>query len=94
MFTVPRVNVIESDEGFSVQVLGRTGMRYREGGRSVLIDSEVLAPGKGIAVFVDSIKNWQTRDGEKPVTTQERKMIVARIEAAIALKANHSNCHK
>jgi hypothetical protein len=86
MFTVPRVNVIESDEGFSVQVLGRTGMRYREGGRSVLIDSEVLAPGKGIAVFVDSIKNWQTRDGEKPVTTQERKMIVARIEAAIAFK--------
>jgi hypothetical protein len=31
MFSIPRVNVIESDNGFSVQVLGRVGLCYREG---------------------------------------------------------------
>jgi hypothetical protein len=38
-FSEPAANVIESTEGFSVKVLGRTGMRYTEGTRSVWIDS-------------------------------------------------------
>jgi hypothetical protein len=42
-FSEPEPNVIESSTGFSVRVLGRTGMRYTEGERSVWIDSEVLA---------------------------------------------------
>jgi hypothetical protein len=47
MFTIPRNNVIESDEGFSVEVLGRTGLLYTEGARSLQIDSEILLDRMG-----------------------------------------------
>lgn len=42
-FSEPRANLIESDAGFSVEVLGQTGIRYSEGGRTAFVDSEVLA---------------------------------------------------
>jgi len=66
MFTKPRVNVIESDEGFSVEVLGQTGLLYTEGLRTLHIDSEVNANPVGIALFKDSIKAWDSpNDGER-----------------------------
>ena len=34
MFKIARTNVIESDAGFSVEVLGRTGLLYTEGLKS------------------------------------------------------------
>ena len=43
MFTIPRVNVIQSSEGFSVEVLGHTGLLYVEGEKSIHISSEMLA---------------------------------------------------
>jgi len=46
MFSVPRVNVVKSDSGYLVEVLGRTGMKYSEGERSMFVDSEVLSVGK------------------------------------------------
>jgi hypothetical protein len=51
MFTIPRTNVVSSDEGFSVEVLGRIGIEYREGGKSMFADSEVLAVGHGIMAW-------------------------------------------
>jgi hypothetical protein len=56
--TEPQPNVIESSAGFSVRVLGRTGLRYQEAGRSVSIDSEVLGKPRAIAMYKDSIKYW------------------------------------
>jgi hypothetical protein len=40
MFSIPRLNVIESDEGFSVEVLGRTVTSNREGDKVLFVDSE------------------------------------------------------
>ncbi len=51
MFFIPRTNVVESDEGLSVEVLGRTGLRYVEGDRVLLLDSEVLAGSAGLVVY-------------------------------------------
>jgi Immunity protein 74 len=86
MFFVPRLNVIESDAGFSVEVLGRTGMQYREGEKTLLIDSEVLAPGRGIAVFTSSIKHWsQPYDGE-PINPEKKAAIVNNIKQAMEFK--------
>ena len=42
MFTIPRVNVIESDEGFSVEVIGRDEIKYTEDKKSLIIESEFL----------------------------------------------------
>jgi hypothetical protein len=60
-FRVPKVNVIESSEGFAVEVLGRTGLRYTEIGRDLFVDSEVLAADFGLLVIANSIQNWGHR---------------------------------
>ncbi len=44
LFSIPRVNFIESDEGFSVETLGRTGLRAVEGDRTMCVNSEILCP--------------------------------------------------
>lgn len=61
MSITPRPNMIESDEGFSVEVLGLTGLLYREHGKSLRVDSELLAGSAGIVVYRDSIDEWVER---------------------------------
>lgn len=80
-FSVPRPNIIESDTGFSVERLPRAGLRYYEGGRSLLIDSEMLT--EGFAIFTDSIKRWDPPD-ESKVSEQERKRILENVRLALA----------
>ena len=43
-------------DGFSVEMLGRTGLCYREAGRKMFVDSEVLTGPFGMAVYKDTIK--------------------------------------
>jgi|HubBroStandDraft_1064217.scaffolds.fasta_scaffold02955_2 hypothetical protein len=83
-FSEPEPNVIESSTGYTVKVLGQTGLRYTEGDCSVLIDSEVLAKPGAIAMFKDSIKAWEGR-GEQagvPVTDQDRERIAENVKRA------------
>lgn len=80
-FSEPEPNVIESSAGFMLRVLGRTGMRYMEGGRSVRIDSEVLARPRAIAMFKDSIKAWERPD-DSEFTDAERERITDNIKRA------------
>jgi Immunity protein 74 len=86
MFTVPKVNVVYSDEGFSVEVLGRTGIEYCEGGKSMSVDSEVLATGHGIAVFRNSIKGWRSPHEKEQITSAERQRILENIRRAIEFR--------
>ena len=80
-FSEPESNLIESNVGFSIKVLGRTGLRYIEGDRSVWIDSEVLAKPGAMALFKDSIKMWEgKRSG--PVSTADRDRIASNIKRA------------
>jgi hypothetical protein len=76
MFKIPRVNVIESDEGYSVEVLGRTGIRYVEGDKTLWIDSEVLAVPNSIMVFISGIHKWNS--GE-PIEDETKKRITQNI---------------
>jgi hypothetical protein len=74
-------NVIESTGGFSVRVLGRTGMQYTEGNRSVRIDSEVLGKPGAIALFKDSIQEWEGDHTER-VSEDDRERIAENIKRA------------
>jgi len=58
MFSIPRVNVIESDSGFSVEVLpGRAGgLLYVENGRWLRIDSELEPGPTGLAIWTSTIE--------------------------------------
>jgi hypothetical protein len=60
MFKVPKVNVIESDEGFSVEVLCQRGLRYTEGEKSLRVSSEMLATDwdTAMVVYKSSIHHW------------------------------------
>jgi hypothetical protein len=86
MFTVPRANVIENSTGFSVEVLGRIGMKYREGNMALTVDSEVLAPGKGIAIFTNSIRTWDSPHSEIPISLEKKAEIISNIKEAIDFK--------
>jgi hypothetical protein len=78
----PRPNLVESDSGFSVEVLGMTGMRYTEGGRVMKIDSEVLAGTAGIALFTKSIKGWEPPHEADALTDADKRQIIANIQLA------------
>lgn len=80
-FSEPEPNMIESSAGFSVRVLGRTGMRYTEGERSVWIDSEVLATPRAIAMFKESMQAWEG-PGPAEVSAAERDRITGNIKRA------------
>ena len=79
--TEPQPNVIESSAGFSIRVLGRAGLRYQEGGRSVWIDSEVLAKPGAIAMYKESIKHWEGSDPSE-VSNADRDRIANNIKRA------------
>ena len=84
MFNTPRANVIESDEGFSVELMGRTGLRYYEGHRELFVDSEVLAGPAGIVMYSDSIKKWEKE--EKEISEEEKSKIIENIRRAFRHK--------
>ena len=72
-------HLIESDEGFSLLVLGRTGLRYVEGERSVAIDSEGLMGRTGMIVYPASIKTWDRPFDEEQITDEKRRQILDRV---------------
>ena len=81
MYTSPRPNLYVSSDGYSVEVLGQTGLRYREAGRSAFIDSEVLAGPTGMLIYADSIAAWESSEGPTPVTEAERDHIIENVRA-------------
>jgi hypothetical protein len=83
-FTMPKVNVVLSDQGYSVEVLGRTGIEYREGNKSAFVDSEVLTGG--IAVYRASIKNWRPPHDNEEITEVQKSRIIENIRRAIGFR--------
>lgn len=82
MFKTPRPNVIESDEGFSVEVLGRTGLSYTEGTKKLKVDSELLAGPSGLAIYRNSIRSWNPPHDNDLIDENERDRIVDNIRRA------------
>lgn len=72
-------NLYQSAEGFSVEVLGRTGLAYRESGKEMFVDSEVLTGDTGMVVYRDSVSNWKPPHDDIPVSDADRERIVQNI---------------
>jgi len=81
-FSSPRPNLVESDEGFSVEVLGRTGLRYAEQGRTIFIDSEVLATADAMALYSVSIGAWDPPHENDVLSQTDREDIIDKIRRA------------
>ena len=82
MFTPSRPNLYKSSDGFSVEVLGRTGLRYCETGRQMFVDSEVLTGPSGMAVYKDTIQKWDPPHENVPVADSDRARILNNIRDA------------
>jgi hypothetical protein len=58
----------------SVTVLGRAGLRYREGSATVLIDGEMLVGNVDFVVYAASIQRWEN-SGEAIPAERKRQII-------------------
>jgi hypothetical protein len=74
-------NLVEMSAGYSVEVLGRTGLRYVEGERTMLVDSEVVG-GPAIAMYAASMKRWEPPHDSEPLDDRERTRIIENIQRA------------
>jgi hypothetical protein len=86
VFTIPKTNVIESSDGFSVEVLGRTGLRYIDHGRVMNIDSEVLAGPSGLVLYSNSIRKWIEPHENESVDETVRRQIIENVREAFRFR--------
>lgn len=86
MFKIPRPNVIESDEGFSVEVLGRTEFLYTESPRRLQIDSELLAVPSALLIYQKSINSWEPPYQHELIDENKRAAIVDNIRRAFRFR--------
>jgi hypothetical protein len=84
VITRPDTNLYVSDAGFSVEVLGRTGLLYKEGERVMNVGSEVGPPGLGLAVWAKTIRAWRAPYTNEPVTDEVRERILRNIAEVVA----------
>jgi hypothetical protein len=77
--TVSRPNLYECSGRYSVEVLGRTGLLYREGDRSAFVDAEVLAPPAGLLIYRDSIQRWAPPFDTSCIDDAERQRVLRNI---------------
>jgi hypothetical protein len=88
VFRSPRANLIESDEEFSVEVLGRTGIMYREADHAMFVDAEVSAHS-GIALWKERIKHWRIPNQDELIDDAKRIQIIDNIRRAIESRGDH-----
>lgn len=82
--TVPRPNLYHSSDGFSVEILGRTGLRYTESGQQIFVDSEVLMAPAGIMIYKDSMVHWESAHPGSAIQDAERERVVKNIVETLA----------
>ena len=94
MFHIPRANVIESDTGFSVEILGRTGIEYRESDKVLFIESEILMTDlPTVAIWKDHIRAWQPPHGNEQISEGMRTEILKRTCAALKWRNTQVEIH-
>jgi hypothetical protein len=63
-----------------VEILGRVGLRYREGARSAFVDGEMGGSPVDFIVYVNTIAMWETKE---PIDSAERARIVENIRRVL-----------
>jgi hypothetical protein len=59
---------------------GRSGLLYKEGEKTITVDSELLSESLGIAIFTNSIKSWDPPFNEEALSEEERSRIIDNIK--------------
>jgi hypothetical protein len=83
MFWKSSGNVIESTEGFSVRMSGRTELKYIEGDHVLSIDSEMLLSDSPFAIVsISRVQQWDPPYSDQLIDDLERKRITNNIREA------------
>jgi hypothetical protein len=82
MFTIPRGNVIQSSDGYSVEVLGHVGLLYTEGSKSIHVNSEISLGPSGLGIYKGSIRAWNPPYDNETIDDNKRDTIVENIRRA------------
>jgi hypothetical protein len=67
-----------------VTILGRSGIRYREGTRTLFVDGEIQTGASDFIIYTSSIQIWN--DDKQPISDAEKERIIANIEAVFQLQ--------
>ncbi len=86
MFTIPRANVIDSDEGFSVEVLLPDGLLYKEGTKILHIESDRVIGPAILGMYKDTIRAWDPPDDGIVINKRKRDRIVDNIRRAFRFR--------
>ena len=65
---------------YKVVAKGRSGLLYKEGEKTITVDSELLSESLGIAIFTDSIKSWDAPYSEEALSDEDRRRIIENIK--------------
>jgi|GEM_PF-6263735 len=71
---------------YKVIAKGRSGLTYKEGDKTISVDSEQLSESLGIAIFTDSIKSWDVPYNEQAISDEDRNCIIENIKKDLEKK--------
>ena len=73
---------IESSEGFSIEELGREGIRYHERSHALYVWTEFLMP-QGTAVSTRGMTRWDPPNDQELIDPTQKERILHNIKEAI-----------
>jgi len=67
-------------KAFKVKLTGRAGLIYQEGGKTMNIDSEMLAgPDSDMVIYLDSISKWNPPHENELISVERKEQIKANL---------------
>jgi hypothetical protein len=80
--------------GFSIEMLGRTGIQYRESDKRMLVESEILMTDvPTVAIWRDRIRSWAPPYEMEEISEQKQTEILKRICAALKWRNTQVEIH-
>jgi hypothetical protein len=65
---------------YSLKIHGRAGMTYREAGRSLKVDSEMMFKDYDMVVYWSEVKHWNPPFDSEELSDAEKARIKANLE--------------
>lgn len=84
MLTKPKPNLISSSEGWEIEVLGLTGVRYTDETGTYSVDTELLHGEPIMVVIRDRIFKKDVDGSLLEVKSRKKNVIVSRLRTAIS----------
>ena len=68
---------------YKVIAKGRSSLIYKEGDKTITVDSEQLSESLGVAIFTDSIKSWDAPYSEEALSDKDRSRVIENIKKGL-----------